>query len=272
MKYLMIISIFVAASLNLTTAQSTADKLVWTDSTKDVSINGIVDRNSQVLSSEATGRIALLSPKLEYAVMLDPSTNTVSVGSKRYFNFNADRASAWSEPDPAARVIGRYTQPDESTYTFSVDTYNVTISQHQGLIGETDTAHIFEIVPVWRSLMEAYQPDMPSVAAISTCGVDTDVTVALATWCSDSKQHIPRLLKTLEFAGNSRIHVRLVGVGRKLREPADFVNQYKIVKVPTIIVERKGVEVGRIVENPTSKTIEEDLAALLDAPPVTGHR
>jgi hypothetical protein len=50
----------------------------------------------------------------------------------------------------------------------------------------------------------------------------------------------------------------------KLSEPVEAIKRLKIVRVPTVIVERDGVEIGRIVENPTAKTMEEDLAAILN--------
>lgn len=62
----------------------------------------------------------------------------------------------------------------------------------------------------------------------------------------------------------------LIGIGRGLREPAEAIRQRNIVRVPTVIVERDGVELGRIVENPAAKTIEEDLAAILSGAGNTG--
>jgi hypothetical protein len=245
-------------------AQCRPDTVVWTDSTKDVHINGELERAAQVLTSEETRRIVFISPKLERAAVLDLSTHAVTTTSKNVFRFAADRASAQSDADFRVESAGNYTVFDESDYYFTIDGTRVLITAHQGLKGEIDKQKLFETVPVWRSLMESYQPDLNVVAAIKASQPETTITVALATWCSDSKQHVPRLLKALDAAGNRRLHIKLIGIARKLSEPADAINRLTIVRVPTVVVERDGVELGRIVENPTSKTMEGDLAAILD--------
>lgn len=247
-----------------TLAQNRPDTVLWTDSTKDVHINGELERAAQVLTSEATRRIVLISPKLERAAVLDLSGRTVTTEAKDFFRFASDRASAQSDADFSVESAGNYTVFDDSDYYFAIDGTRVLITTHQGLTGETDNQKLFETVPVWRSLMDGYRPDLNAVAAIKAIQPETTITVALATWCSDSKQHVPRLLKALDTAGNPHLHIKLIGIARQFREPAETIKQRKIVHVPTVIVERDGVELGRIVENPTANTIEEDLAAILN--------
>jgi hypothetical protein len=251
--------------------QRRPDTVLWTDSTKDVHINGELERAAQVLTSEETRRIALISPKLERAAVLDLSGRTVTTTPKDVLRFAADRASAQSEADFRVESAGNYTVFDESDYYFTIDGTRVLITAHQGLTGETDKQKLFETVPVWRSLMESYQPDLNVVAAIKAIQPDTTITVALATWCSDSKQHVPRLLKALDGAGNRRLHIKLIGIARKFSEPAEAIKRLNIVRVPTVIVERNGIELGRIVENPIGKTMEEDLAAILNGAPPREH-
>ncbi|HSQ20990.1 MAG TPA: thioredoxin family protein [Blastocatellia bacterium] len=238
--------------------------IVWTDSTKDVHVNGALDRAAQVLTSDETRRMVLISPKLERAAVLDLSGRTVTTTAKEVFRLSSDRASAQSVADFSVESAGNYTVFDDSDYYFTISGTRVLITGHQGLTGETDNQRLFETVPVWRYLMDGYQPDITAVAVIKSIQAETTIIVALATWCSDSKQHIPRLLKALDAAGNPHLHIKLIGIARQLREPAETIKQRKIVHVPTVIVERDGVELGRIVENPTAKTIEQDLAAILN--------
>jgi hypothetical protein len=79
------------------------------------------------------------------------------------------------------------------------------------------------------------------------------------------------LIKALDAAANARLRVRLIGIANKvqdkLSEPAEVIRQYGIVHVPTVIVERDGREIGRIVENPVAKNMEEDLSAILTGKP-----
>ena len=115
--------------------------------------------------------------------------------------------------------------------------------------------------------MESYKPDAEALAAIRACTADTSIIVVLGTWCPDSKNHVPKLLRALKDAKNPHLRVRLIGVTYKIKEPAALIKQFQIVHVPTVVVERAGVEIGRITENPVSPTIEQDLAAILTAKP-----
>src|SRR5205085_5409886 len=61
--------------------------------------------------------------------------------------------------------------------------------------------------------------------------------------------------------------VKLVGVDNQFHEPVDTVQPRQLTNVPTVIVERGGREVGRIVETPAVELIEQDLADLLNGRP-----
>jgi thioredoxin 1 len=256
--------IFTVVGVAISAAQNKPEPVAWTDSTRDVYINGEIDRSAQVLTSEPPERIALISPRLERAVVLDLSRRTVYTCSQDSFRFYPDRVLALSDSDLAVNHAGSYTLDRESDYSFGLDGRSVQITTHQALVGETERQALFEIVPVWRVGLESYQPDANAVAALRSSQPETAITVALATWCPDSKRHVPRLLKALDAAGNKHLHIKLIGIGRKFREPADTVKRLRIASVPTVIVERDGVEIGRIVENPKAKTMEEDLAAILN--------
>jgi hypothetical protein len=269
MRAVMFALMFTVTGIAISAAQSKPEPVVWTDSTRDVYINGEIDRSAQVLTSEATQRIALISARLDRAVVLDTSRRTFHTSSPDSFRFYPDRVVALSDADFAVSPAGSYTLHGESDYSFVFNARPVHITAHQALIGETGRETLFETVPVWRFAMESYQPDSDAVTALKACQSETLITVALATWCSDSKRHVPRLLKALELAGNNHLHIKLIGIGRKLHEPGDTIKHFKIVHVPTVIVERDAVEIGRIVENPKGKTIEEDLASILNNTPGT---
>src|SRR5262249_17842904 len=89
------------------------------------------------------------------------------------------------------------------------------------------------------------------------------VTLAFGTWCPDSKNYVPRLIKALSAAANDKIKVKLIGIDNQFHEPVTTVQPRRITNVPTVIVERGGREIGRIVETPAAGTMEEGLAAVL---------
>lgn len=235
----------------------------WTDTTRDVYIDNELDRGAQVLTCDSPSRLALISTKLASAVVLNVSERTVRAIGKEAFQFGADRTSATSNSGAENSPVGKFTRVDGPVYFFVAEGKPILIRSHPGATGEMSTDKLWETVPVWRSEMEAYQPDSDAVARIKADDKDILVTLAFGTWCPDSKNYIPRLMKALRASDNSRIHVKLIGIDNQFHEPVDFVQSRRITNVPTVIIERGGQEIGRIVETPASKSMEEDLAAIL---------
>lgn len=90
-----------------------------------------------------------------------------------------------------------------------------------------------------------------------------NITVFVGTWCEDSHRDYPRLMKILEEANYPTDKVTIIAVNRKKESPTGDEVKYNIQKVPTIIVEKYGKQIGRIVEMPTSGYIERDLVEIL---------
>jgi len=92
------------------------------------------------------------------------------------------------------------------------------------------------------------------------------VTIFMGTWCGDSKREVPRVLKMLDCCGFSEKNITLVMVSNKdtlyKKSPQHEEAGRNIVRVPTIIIEQKGTEVGRIVEFP-KMSLEKDMLSIL---------
>jgi hypothetical protein len=247
--------------------QEQSQTINWTDATRDVFVGGQVDRTIQVFYSETPKRMALVGPNLDRVIELDLTENMVGTTPKAGLTVAADRTSATSGANAIANVVGPLTVIDETTYSFDYAGKSFFITRHKGIVGDLTEAKIWEDVPIWQTLMGKYQPDAQAVAALKKSREDLTVIIAAGTWCGDSKHYVPQLLRALHEAGNRHIQIKLVGIANKFVGPADFVKQRDIKKVPTVIVERKGHEIGRITETPVAKTMEEDLAAILDGKP-----
>src|SRR5205085_11191004 len=100
---------------------------------------------------------------------------------------------------------------------------------------------------------------------------DTDITVVLGTWCGDSKNHVPKLIRAVHAAANPHLKLKFVGLAARFAEPMETIQDRNILNVPTVIVERGGRELGRIVETPGGKSVEADLAAILAEKPNEHH-
>ncbi|WBV60903.1 thioredoxin family protein [Chryseobacterium camelliae] len=90
-----------------------------------------------------------------------------------------------------------------------------------------------------------------------------NIIVFMGTWCEDSHRDFPRLMKILEEVKYPDNKLTIIAVNRKKESPAGDEGRYNIQKVPTIIVEKYGKEIGRIIEMPTTGYIERDLVNIL---------
>ncbi|HJZ69212.1 MAG TPA: thioredoxin family protein [Blastocatellia bacterium] len=260
MKILTVMFVIVAVAV---AAQNNKTQLTWTDTTRDVFIDNELDRSAQVLNCDSPQRLALISDKLDSIIVLDITQHTVSTISKDAFKFGADRTSAISDSSAAMKSVGKFTRIDGPIYFFAIAAKPVLIRAHPGATGELTMEKLWETVPVWRSVMKNYEPDAKAVEAIKALDKETAVTLAFGTWCPDSKNYVPRLIKALRAAANDKIQIKLIGIDNQFHEPVAVVQPRRITNVPTVIVERGGHEIGRIVETPALKTMEEDLASIL---------
>jgi thiol-disulfide isomerase/thioredoxin len=262
MKTTAILLAFITAHAVSTVAQNTTQPLSWSDSTRDVYIDNEIDRQAQVLICDSPSRLALISPRLDRAVVLDINQHTLNTISRDSFHLAADRMSASSDAGEM-KQIGKFTRIDGPIYSFAIDGKPVLIRNHPGSVGEMTREKLWETVPVWHAVTDGYRPASDTVAALKTCDKETNVTLFFGTWCPDSKNYIPRLIKALAEAANDKLKVKLVGIDNQFHEPVDTVQPRRITNVPTVVVERDGREIGRIVETPATSTIEADLAAIL---------
>ena len=183
---------YVAGMVTVSAASPSAPAINWTDSTRDVYVDNELDRGAQVLTADSPSRLALLSTKIEPAVVLDVVEHTVSTMPRDSLQFAADRTTANSQSLAGVKTIGKFTRIDGPIYLFAVDGKLVIIRAHPGATGDISLDKLWETVPVWRSVMKSYKPNAQAVAAIKSLDIDTTVTVALGTWCPDSKNYVPR--------------------------------------------------------------------------------
>ncbi|KMQ72694.1 TlpA family protein disulfide reductase [Chryseobacterium koreense] len=90
------------------------------------------------------------------------------------------------------------------------------------------------------------------------------ITLVMGTWCDDSHREVPRLMKILEELKYPEKRMTIIAVNRKKESPSGTEGIYNIQKVPTIIVQKYGKEIGRIIESPKSGWLERDLLEILN--------
>lgn len=105
----------------------------------------------------------------------------------------------------------------------------------------------------WQSYeAEDYTPDSMTVESLSKYIVQSLITFKIfsASWCHDSEMEMPKIIALLLKCGIPEDNIKIWGVDRNKREPDGFAELFQIEKVPTLIIERNCVEIGRIVEYP----------------------
>jgi hypothetical protein len=85
--------------------------------------------------------------------------------------------------------------------------------------------------------------------------------IYMGTWCEDSQIHVPRFIKIADKLGWK---YSLIGVNREKECPFEKkeCKTWDIQFVPTMVVYRDEIEVGRIIENPKT-SIEDDLLDII---------
>jgi thiol-disulfide isomerase/thioredoxin len=115
----------------------------------------------------------------------------------------------------------------------------------------------------WNKESENYQPDEQTMVELQK--KDSSIytfMVYLGTWCEDSQKHVPSFI---QIARKLQLNFTLVGVNREKECPFDKkeCKNWDIEFVPTIIVFKENLEIGRIIESP-QKSIEEDLLKIMN--------
>jgi hypothetical protein len=88
------------------------------------------------------------------------------------------------------------------------------------------------------------------------------ITIAMGTWCQDSREQVPRFFKILDELNYNTNYLEIICVDKNKSAGID-ISDLKILRVPTFIFYQDGVEKGRIIETP-SLTLEEDTYKIIN--------
>ena len=107
-----------------------------------------------------------------------------------------------------------------------------------------------------------YKADAETMRQIAGNLKGIKVTVVMATWCSDSREWVPRFYKIMDELKFNYKNLTLICVDRSKKAPGTNVEELKIELVPTFIFYRKKAELGRIIEVPADLMEREILKIL----------
>jgi|LGOV01.1.fsa_nt_gb thiol-disulfide isomerase/thioredoxin len=103
-----------------------------------------------------------------------------------------------------------------------------------------------------------YKVDKGITEKIVPISDDINIKVVFGTWCGDSQINVPAFQKIVNESGFDKSKVEYIAVDRKKTGGKLDISKLKVNYVPTFIFYRNGNEIGRIIEYPRGKNIEED--------------
>ena len=132
------------------------------------------------------------------------------------------------------------------------------------LMGEIDEDALSDPIFVedWQDRYDIYLPDRVvarKLKKIFRKHKDISIKVFLATWCGDSRQHLPDFVKLVHKTKLK--NTRYFALNRqKEMDDLDLIDLYSfnIERVPTFVIYKGEQEIGRIVETP-QVSLEKDL-------------
>ena len=135
------------------------------------------------------------------------------------------------------------------------------------VVGTLALADFATVLPLWQERGDKYVP-YPDVIELLKGSAPAEIEVIFGSWCSDSFEQVPYLVTALKAAGNPSLALTLVGVDRKKDEPEGRGKAADVKRVPTIVVRRAGEEIGRVIETPSTATLDRDVAMILNGIPL----
>ena len=106
----------------------------------------------------------------------------------------------------------------------------------------------FELAKDYNGRPPGFTPNENTVNALKTQGDSLQFVVFMGTWCEDSKFVVPRFLYLLDAAGYSKDRLTLIACDRNKKTLGNLTYAFNVNRVPTIIVFKKGKELGRVIE------------------------
>lgn len=110
-----------------------------------------------------------------------------------------------------------------------------------------------------------YTPMATAVDAVKLNKESIELLVFMGTWCEDSHFIIPRLYELSEAAGFDSKKITLIGTDRYKKSLSHLCEALNVYNVPTILVMKKGAELGRIIEYGKYGMFEKDLIEILSS-------
>ena len=109
-----------------------------------------------------------------------------------------------------------------------------------------------------------YNPQTAAVEAMKAKKDSVELLVYMGTWCEDSHVIVPQLYKLADMTGFDTKKITLIGTDRYKKTLSHLSEALNVLNVPTIIVLKKGKEMGRVIEYGKYGLFDKELAEILN--------
>jgi len=113
-----------------------------------------------------------------------------------------------------------------------------------------------------KSGAEAYSVDSATRVYLASNLKNYKLVVFMGTWCDDTYNILPKLYKTLQVTNFPMSQYTMYAVDRNKATKNIEHKLYRVQNVPTIIVFKGSIEIGRITEA-IKKSVEKDIATII---------
>lgn len=107
------------------------------------------------------------------------------------------------------------------------------------------------------------QPDAAAINAFKQKKDKFSLLVFGGTWCEDTQNLLPKFYQLIDASGFPENKINLLAVDRQKQTVKNLHFIYKITNVPTFIVLKNGLEVGRVKEYGTKGDITKELGEIV---------
>ncbi|MFZ4414217.1 MAG: thioredoxin family protein [Bacteroidales bacterium] len=119
-----------------------------------------------------------------------------------------------------------------------------------------------EFGKIFKKEYKNYLPANEVIALLQPKMMNISFEIILGTWCGDSKEQLPRFIRILDAVKYKTKTIPFLCVDRSFKADGFDREKQNILKIPTFIIYRNNIEIGRIVETPL-QTLEKDLLDIL---------
>ena len=110
---------------------------------------------------------------------------------------------------------------------------------------------------------KGYVPEQHALQAFRANKDSINILAFGGTWCGDTKNILPKFFVLADAAGLSPDRITLLGVDRNKKTIQHLTDAFNVTRVPTFIVLKNGVEIGRVVEYGKTGQFDKELGEIL---------